>query len=224
MVFEYSQKEKIIMAIITGLSNASSIPVSLLTKRQKNTFVFFIAIFSTITSVMYHVCESLDVIVVLKQQEWHKLDNIGAICSLNSLIQVLMNHFGEMDTMNRYNYFSILFSLIIQQRGPWDIINTLIPIFMFLIFAMYDWYKHGIPKFNMSIVLKGGAFMMIAIAMFVRGLDDLNDYLRIYHSLWHVFIGISTFYLWQINEKKCLTMQEVVNSEIDEILNYLKLI
>ena len=59
----------------------------------------------------------------------------------------------------------------------------------------------------------GGFFLVGAIAMFVKGLDDGNDYLRIYHSLWHVLIGVSTFYLWQLQDKKTISMRSLFKKE-----------
>ncbi len=213
MVFEYTQKERVIMAIITGMSNISSIPVTLLTYRQKNHFVFMMAVFSMLTSVFYHICESLDIIIVLKQLKWHELDNIGAICSLNSLILVLTQYHRDIEKQNLLNYFSIFIALVVQQRGPWELINTLLPIFVFLGIAAFDWVKKGVPKFNYEVMGFGGFFLVGAIAMFVKGLDDGNDYLRIYHSLWHVLIGVSTFYLWQLQDKKTISMRSLFKKE-----------
>ena len=213
MVFEYTQKERVIMAIITGMSNISSIPVTLLTYKQKNHFVFMMAVFSMLTSVFYHICESLDIVIVLKQLKWHELDNIGAICSLNSLILVLTQYHRDIEKQNYLNYFSIFIALTIQQRGPWELINTLLPIFLFLGIAVFDWVKNGIPKFNYEVMGYGGFFLMGAIAMFAKGLDDGNDYLRIYHSLWHVLIGVSTFYLWQLQDMKIISMKSLFKKE-----------
>lgn len=213
MVFEYTQKERVIMAIITGMSNISSIPVTLLTYKQKNHFVFMMAVFSMVTSVFYHICESLDIVIVLKQLKWHELDNIGAICSLNSLILVLTQYHRDIEKQNYLNYFSIFIALTIQQRGPWELINTLLPIFLFLGIAVFDWVKNGIPKFNYEVMGYGGFFLVGAIAMFAKGLDDGNDYLRIYHSLWHVLIGVSTFYLWQLQDMKIISMKSLFKKE-----------
>lgn len=213
MVFEYTQKERVVMAIITGMSNISSIPVTLLTYKQKNHFVFMMAVFSMLTSVFYHICESLDIVIVLKQLKWHELDNIGAICSLNSLILVLTQYHRDIEKQNYLNYFSIFIALTIQQRGPWELINTLLPIFLFLGIAVFDWVKNGIPKFNYEVMGYGGFFLMGAIAMFAKGLDDGNDYLRIYHSLWHVLIGVSTFYLWQLQDMKIISMKSLFKKE-----------
>jgi predicted membrane channel-forming protein YqfA (hemolysin III family) len=200
MTFDYTKNERIIMAIITGMSNITSIPVTILVYRKKNLFTFWIALFSYFTSIFYHVCESLDVIFFLPQLKWHELDNIGAICSLNSLILVLTSYFPDLNLQDKLNYFSIFIALICQQKGPWEIQNTLYPIFLFLFIALYDIIKRGLPKFNRDALFFGGSVLMVAIATFVKGLDDGNDYLRIYHSLWHVSIGVSSFYLYQLQE------------------------
>jgi hypothetical protein len=48
-------------------------------------------------------------------------------------------------------------------------------------------------------MLKYGLNLLIpAIYFFIKGLDDENDYLRINHGMWHLFIGIAFFYLYQI--------------------------
>ena len=188
MVFQYTISERIIMGTINSLSNLAILPTILLIFHQKDIFSYYIGYFSMIVSVMYHFCESLDVVIILEQLKWHELDNIGAICSLNSLILVLTSYFPDLDKQDKLNYFSIFIALIFQQKGPWDILNTLYPIFLFLFIALYDILKRGLPKFNRDALYFGGSVLMIAIAMFIKGLDDGNDYLRIYHSLWHVSI------------------------------------
>ena len=222
MAFDYTKNERIIMSIITGMSNITSIPVTILVFRKNNIFTFCFALFSSITSVFYHVCESLDIIIFLPQLKWHELDNIGAICSLNSLILVLTSYFPDLDKQDKLNYFSIFIALIFQQKGPWDILNTLYPIFLFLFIALYDILKRGLPKFNRDALYFGGSVLMIAIAMFVKGLDDGNDYLRIYHSLWHVSIGVSSFYLYQLQENKVIHYYNIMRDFIMNFFNILK--
>jgi predicted membrane channel-forming protein YqfA (hemolysin III family) len=46
----------------------------------------------------------------------------------------------------------------------------------------------------------GVGFLFIAVIFFIKALDDKLDYLRIYHGIWHLFIGISFYYLWQLRE------------------------
>ena len=62
--------------------------------------------------------------------------------------------------------------------------------------------------------------MVISLIFFYKGLDDLNDYLRIWHSLWHVFIGLTSFHLLQIQDKTFISFKEIIYygfGYIDEI-------
>ena len=51
--------------------------------------------------------------------------------------------------------------------------------------------------------------MLIALCFFYKGLDDLNDYLRIWHALWHFFIGITSFYFLQIQEEQFISFKDI---------------
>ena len=51
--------------------------------------------------------------------------------------------------------------------------------------------------------------MCISLFLFYQGLDDLNDYLRLWHAIWHVFIGITSFYFLQIQEEKYISFKEI---------------
>ena len=219
MVFEYTYKERIIMAIITGSSNIFTIPGLFLMKYQNRTFAYYLSIFAIIDSILYHVCESLDIIIFLPQLKWHELDNIGAICCLNALIISLSKFNNNLDVQKKLNYLSLFLALIYQKRGPWNIINTIMPIVIFSIVLIIQLIYYGIPKYYYEPFQKGFFFLIFAIAMFIRGLDDANDYLRIYHSFWHVLIGISTFYLWQLQNIKIIGIKEILVFSINNINN-----
>jgi hypothetical protein len=207
--FQYSQNEKIIMAIFTGASNFTSFPALFLMYLYERPFEFYIGLFTMITSFLYHVCESIDYNLYMEPGKWHQLDNIGSICCLNSLIISLMSSYRNHPHQLKLNLFSLFFVLILQIKDPWDLFNTLFPIIVHASLLFHDYYKHGIPKYNRKIMLRGVSILIIAISMFIRGLDDETDYLRIYHSIWHVTIGISTFYLWQIQEHRMVGIFQV---------------
>ena len=86
MVYEYSYEERILMAITTALSNVSTIPGLFLMKYQGRLFSYYFSIFGIIVSFMYHLCESLDIVIFIPQLKWHELDNIAAIYCLNNLM------------------------------------------------------------------------------------------------------------------------------------------
>jgi hypothetical protein len=219
MVYEYTEAERFWMAIITGSSNFASIPPLLLMYFYERHFEFYIGLFTIITSFFYHVCESLDCIFYMEQKKWHVLDNIGSICCLNSLIISLTNSYRNHQQLLKYNLFSLFFVMILQANDPWDLFNTILPIVIFVFILLYDYLKYGIPKYNKEIMLKGSTFLIVGFSMFIKGLDDLNDYLRIAHSIWHITIGFGTFYLWQIQEHRMITFKEVFKESYIKIFN-----
>lgn len=217
MGIEYTNNERILMALITGSSNFVTIPVCLYVAYKKKYFEFFMGVFTILTSFLYHVCESLDVVFYLDQQKWHILDNIGSIACINTLLISFMN-VSEKDSL-KLNLISLMITLIMQQDDPWELMNTIIPILIFVGILIYKLYKHSSRRsMNKLIMAKGFSVLILALSMFVIGLDDANDYLRIYHSLWHVFIAISTFYLWQKYEVVELSMREVILKGFETIL------
>ena len=202
MVYEYTYSERVLMAITTSLSNISTIPGLFLMKYQGRIFSYYFSIFGIIVSFMYHLCESLDIIIFIPQLKWHELDNIAAIYCLNNLMLSFTKLGLNIEEIEKTNYLSTIFILIIQKRGPWDLTNTLIPIILCGIYVIYHIIKYGFPDYyNRTQLIKGIIFFGIGLVMFIRGLDDLNDYIRIYHTLWHLFIGTAFYYLWQIQYK-----------------------
>ena len=210
MVYEYTYSERVLMAITTSLSNISTIPGLFLMKYQGRIFSYYFSIFGIIVSFMYHLCESLDIIIFIPQLKWHELDNIAAIYCLNNLMLSFTKLGLNIEEIEKTNYLSTIFILIIQKRGPWDLTNTLIPIILCGIYVIYHIIKYGFPDYyNRTQLIKGIIFFGIGLVMFIRGLDDLNDYIRIYHTLWHLFIGIASYYLWQVQYKDYVSYSQL---------------
>jgi hypothetical protein len=134
------------------------------------------------------------------------LDNIGSISCMNTLLISLSNmhhHFDKAYYSHiKLNIISFLVIVTMQTKHPWDLFNTIVPIVLFALVPLYDYWNNGLPEFNKEAVKKALTILVIAISMFVKGLDDENDYLRFYHSLWHVAIAISSYYIWQFQDDK----------------------
>ena len=210
MVYEYTYSERVLMAITTSLSNISTIPGLFLMKYQGRIFSYYFSIFGIIVSFMYHLCESLDIIIFIPQLKWHELDNIAAIYCLNNLMLSFTKLGLNIEEIEKTNYLSTIFILIIQKRGPWDLTNTIIPIILCGIYVIYHIIKYGFPDYyNRTQLIKGIIFFGTGLVMFIRGLDDLNDYIRIYHTLWHLFIGIASYYLWQVQYKDYVSYSQL---------------
>jgi len=209
MVFQYNIWERIIMAILNSLSNLAILPTVFLIYHQKNIFSYYIGYFSMVVSAMYHFCESLDVVIILEQLKWHELDNIGAIYSFSQMTLPLSKLNNDLNFKNKKNYIFFFFLLFIQQRGPWVLFNTIFPIVIDFLFSFLLIFLYGKPIYNKSTLQKACLFMLISLFFFYKGLDDLNDYLRIWHALWHFFIGITSFYFMQIQEEKYISFIEI---------------
>lgn len=220
MAYQYSSTERAVMAFITGISSVTCIPVLLLMAILHRSFEFYIGAMTIFTSVMYHVCESLDVVIYLDQEKWHMLDNIASICGMNALLISLLNCHYDYNKQLRLNLLSLLLVLVMQTSHPWELFNTITPVAAFGILLIYDYWTHGVPKCNRSALYKGVTILVLAFAMFVRGLDDANDYLRIAHSLWHVLIGFSSFYLWQIQERQMRSWEVTISQGYKEANKY----
>ena len=210
MVYQYTQKERIIMAIIDSISNLPIGPTIFLIKRQNKTFSYYMGYFSMIVSIMYHLCESLDIKIILVQKKWHELDNIGAMYAFSQMSVPLTKFNNNMNYITKKNYIIFFIILLFQQRGPWILMNTVLPLVFDFSLAIFQILIYGLPEYNKKTMYKAGIFMGISLIFFYEGLDDLNDYLRIWHSLWHIFIGITSFYLLQIQEKNYVGFKQVI--------------
>ena len=210
MVYQYTRYERIIMAIIDSISNLPIGPTIFLIKYQKKIFSYYLGYFSMIASIMYHICESLDIKIFLEQLKWHELDNIGAMYAFSQMSVPLTKLNNNLDYITKKNYIFFFTILLFQQRGPWILINTVLPLVIDFSLAIFQIIIYGLPEYNKKIMYNAGIFMTISLVFFYKGLDDLNDYLRIWHSLWHIFIGLTSFYLLQIQEKRFISIKEII--------------
>jgi len=91
--------------------------------------------------------------------------------------------------------------MIMQEKDPWNINYTLFPILFWVIvlFARFL-FASQLPKFIWTRLRNTLCLLLLGAVLFVKGLDDKNDYLRIYHSFWHVFCGITSYMIFQVIE------------------------
>lgn len=106
-------------------------------------------------------------------------------------------------------YLTIVISIITQEKDPWNLTFTIIPIAIFDILAIvlrvmywnkirviYNWKRLAA---SLGILAAGGYF-------FIKGLDEYDDYLRINHGIWHLMAAISNYYgmicnTWEYKKK-----------------------
>lgn len=87
--------------------------------------------------------------------------------------------------------------------SPWNIVCTIIPIlFSLSIVLVKIFLTREFIRVDKKIYSLAALFGVIAGYFFYKGLDDLNDYLRLNHGLWHFFAGIAIYLFYLGKEIK----------------------
>ena len=121
MVYQYTRYERIIMAIIDSISNLPIGPTIFLIKYQKKIFSYYLGYFSMIASIMYHICESLDIKIFLEQLKWHELDNIGAMYAFSQMSVPLTKLNNNLDYITKKKLYIFYYNIIIPTKRTLDI-------------------------------------------------------------------------------------------------------
>jgi len=198
-IYGYNSNEQLLMLLITALTNFGGIPVTVYLYRMERFFEAFISCFTVLTSFMYHASDSLDTSkLFLTELQWHQLDNIGSItCFMIVFVHLMDNKDWKLDLQLYLGCFTI--AIFTQVKDPWNLFYTLVPIFMgVLVFLLTLIFRKRKPEINTLALGKSIFFVMIAAFCFGRGLNEFQDYLRIFHGFWHLNIYIANFYFWQI--------------------------
>lgn len=185
--------------VVTLVSHMALFPTMKLFFIRKLLFEFCVSIFGLLASFLYHLCQALDHSIILTGLHWHRLDNIGAI-SLTGLLFVYFACIKNPDVEIALKYFVFLVTLIFQEQNPWDERYTSAPILLFFLIPVFHLFiiQRHLPSINAANVIKGGAMSMISVFFFVLGLNDAGDPYRVLHGMWHIGIGIASYYLWNI--------------------------
>ena len=195
----YSFFEQILTGSITMFTNISWIPTLLLLYRRRMNYHLFLGILTTVSAIFYHFLESFSIkYFILSKDNWHKLDNIGGIsCSVSLIIYLMNNENQEVDAY--LNYFNMILILILQEKSYTNIKYTIFPLALFfcIYLGKFLFIIRKLPIYNWKIFKKSVYLLAICIFCFSRGLNRKQDYLRIFHGLWHLFLGINSFYFFQ---------------------------
>ena len=200
--------EQILMLVITGITNFACFPALYIVYNKRMYYQFYIGLFTFLTSFMYHSLESIEwESLYLDRGTWHKLDNIGSINCFQMLFVYWMDnlHYAKGRYYSTHTpsidlqlgMISLFLTMIVQANHPWKLENTYVPILVLVVVFLVTLALGRRPRFNSYYVKRGLGSLAVAVCCFVKGLDEFSDYLRIYHGLWHCFIGFGSFFLWQ---------------------------
>lgn len=195
----HTERERIAMVLITTITNLGFLPSCVVVFRQKLYFPGIVGFFTMCVSFMYHLCESVASPVYMRAGQWHKLDNIGAIASFCNVSFYLMANQNKSVT-RMLQYTMLLIIVILMEKGPWKLSYTIGPIVLSASLPILKWcvFSKTPPPYDWRMLRRGGIFAVCAFFCFYQGLNERDDYLRMWHGLWHLFTSVFSVYLWQV--------------------------
>jgi predicted membrane channel-forming protein YqfA (hemolysin III family) len=224
-----SQQEKFstethLQLLTVVLTNIIGIPALIASVKREYFTESIVGGMSILTSTFYHMAQTAKFpIWSMNDGQWHRLDNVFIILSCQNLVHFILfatsvqqtklgdtmessdqhaAHFmHEQRVLNLFRWFGLAFCLTCQERAPWNVIFTVVPIVVPAVLATIRMYLF-VPieyrsRFNSQDILRASLLMACGIFFFILGLDDDNDYLRIKHGLWHAFVGASFYYFFK---------------------------
>ena len=91
--YGYNSTEIGIMLLTTTVTNLYFIPGIIGAYSRKHYYNAFIGSFTCFTSFMYHLLDTIGVdMFIVDEGHWHRLDNLGSISSLITIIIFLMDN------------------------------------------------------------------------------------------------------------------------------------
>ncbi|KAG2382816.1 hypothetical protein C9374_004783 [Naegleria lovaniensis] len=115
---------------------------------------------------------------------------------------------------------SLFFTLVCQEKAPWEEYYTFLPIIVpsVIVIArcLFLLESHLRPSYRFGWICAGVISLLLGLACFIKGLDNFNDYLRLWHGMWHVFgsLGFFCFFMG----KKPLDMIELQKAIHEKML------
>jgi len=204
---ECTDAELTATAWVNVVSNLCMLPAIYVAVRQGLRFEAAVGCFAILASSLYHLCEPTGFrIYGMNDGQWHRLDNIGAcMCFVNLFIYLCDIRERWIEEYLRYGM--LCWVMLLQERGPWELHNTVLPIVLagslpVVRYALGPYmplvssWNHK-PDFNSSNFSIGLGLLGIALFFFFLGLEDDNDYLRSKHACWHFFVSAASFWLWR---------------------------
>lgn len=194
----------VIALICTVLSHIPLLKTFPVWINRKSFFEISVGGFGLLASVMYHVCQNIpNQILLFSEDQWHKLDNVGVI-ALIGLLFVYLSAITNKVIEKIVKYVVFFIAIASQEQHPWDVRFTVAPILLFSLIPIYLHLivRRQLPSVDKSNLYIGLLTLLVSVVFFCLGLDDSSDPYRLIHALWHVSVGMSSWYLWQLFSTK----------------------
>lgn len=124
-----SDFDKGVYVLVTAVTNCACIPAMVILWRRRFLFEFFVSVFTILTSFMYHFCDSIKGSAWLEEHKWHRLDNVFSIQAFATLF-IYLSVLPSLRLHLMVNFFTLGFVMLMQEKSPWDVFYTIVPIFL----------------------------------------------------------------------------------------------
>ncbi|KNC46015.1 uncharacterized protein AMSG_00133 [Thecamonas trahens ATCC 50062] len=190
-----------LQVVASVLTNAAGLPMVVYLIVRAQSAWAWILVWTAITSGLYHCADTVQAVLFgLSPGQWHRLDNVFAISAFQVLFTLLLfPRRMRVARRDAWTWGLFCWTLVCQEAGPWDITFTILPLATHLIAALVVCFvltpAAARPQFHPPTLRLGIALVLIAFFFFSRGLDEDNDWIRLNHGLWHVFISLAFYTL-----------------------------
>ncbi|RNF21423.1 uncharacterized protein Tco025E_03473 [Trypanosoma conorhini] len=157
-----------------------------------------VSTFAAVVSFLYHATESLRMPFFLSTMRWHRLDNIGAIASI-TIVCLHLCCFESEKLLEYLKYAFLFLTIVLQEADPWNVVYTAGPILFASLLVLtshllYPARRRRIAGRNLNMSMVS---FLLAVICFVFGLEDKKDTYRMWHGLFHVFVGVGIYNVFQ---------------------------
>lgn len=158
-------------------------------------------VFQFVASLLYNLCDSLDIELFLNKTEWHRLTNItGLSYGANVLVYLMCNGSEAKDHLLRYSFFALLW--VAQIKDGFWMEHTQYTIAVLLVLALFAAVKIAVGRvwrrYDRTRLRNGVLFAGMAFGFFLASLDDHSDPYRWKHGVAQLLFGAALFSVWQV--------------------------
>jgi hypothetical protein len=184
------------------LTDLSVVPSLFLIWQRRRNFELFIGVFQFVASLLYNVCDSLDVELFLDKTEWHKLTNVMGISYGVNVLVFLFTADSGRDHWMKYAGFGCV--LVAQIKDKYWMETTHYTIGVILLVGLFGAVKIASGGKRLWALLRkerlrnAAIFGAAALLFFLVSLDDHADVYCWKHGTAQLLFGGCLWNMWLV--------------------------
>jgi len=197
---ELAPWERALGMLVNVATHVGIVPVVCVLRRSGRTYEGIIAATTCGCSLLYHATEIAGTrLFFMTTENWHRLDNVFVNVALVTLCLFFMHNNPKVNELLQWMFIVVV--TMFQEQSPWSALNGIIPFAAAAVLCAAKFlYQRQIPRWFLGhpSFWKGVASIAVGEVFFIRGLDESSDYLRIQHSVWHLFTCLAALYFFGV--------------------------